>query len=165
MFLLFLVSALLSGKKVSLLATLLVSAGIVLANLLVPVGKVIAVLGPLKVTESALIDGLGKALVFEGLIYASKASIVSGLRLPGRFGSLVAEAFVHYDRIVEYRGRIKAASLIGDVDALMLELWEAPETEREAAPEAATPRKVRPIAYAALAAAVGIAFALLLVRV
>jgi hypothetical protein len=139
MFLVFFAAARLAGKRVSLLATILVSAGIVAANLLVPVGRVLAVLGPLKITEAALLDGIGKALVFEGLICVSKASILPGLRLPGRFGELVASAFVYYDRIVEYKGSVRAATLIEDADRLMLSMWEKVEgsTEQAADPEAA----------------------------
>jgi lipopolysaccharide transport system ATP-binding protein len=69
---------------------LTVSASVVAANLLVPVGKVLAVLGPLKVTQTALVDGIMKALVLEGLIFLSKATILPGLKLPGRFGAIVA---------------------------------------------------------------------------
>lgn len=125
LFVLVLAAALSSGKKVSLLATVLVSAGIVAANLLVPVGRVIWQLGAFRVTETALLEGLDKALTFEGLIYISKASIRPGLRLPGRFGFIVSRAFVYYDRIVEYKGRIRAAYLFEDIDALMLATWEA----------------------------------------
>jgi len=133
MFLFFMGAAWLSGKKLSLLATLLVSAGIVGANLLVPVGRVLAVLGPFRITETALLDGLGKALVFEGLVHISKASILPDLRLPGRFGSIVASAFVYYDRIVEFKGNIKPATLIREADSLMLRMWD----EDAGAPEGA----------------------------
>ena len=138
MFLVFLGMAWLSGKKLSLVATVVVSTGIVAANMLVPVGRVIAVLGPLKLTETALLDGFGKALVFEGLVHISKVSILPGLRLPGRFGSLVASAFVYYDRIVEYKGSIKPATLMADIDALMLAIWDGPppESAREQRPTA-----------------------------
>ena len=148
MFLCFLAAAWLSGKKVSPLATVLVSAGIVAANLLVPVGRVLAQLGPLKVTESALLDGIGKALVFEGLVYISKATILPGLRLPGRFGSIVASAFVYYDRIIEYKGSIRPASLIEDADALMLRVWDEPLAEARPA----TGGSARPAAHFLLAA-------------
>jgi hypothetical protein len=130
MFLCFCAAAWVSGKKVSPLATILVAAGIVAANLLVPVGRVLAQLGSFRITETALLDGIGKALVFEGLIYVSKASILPGLRLPGRFGSLAAAAFVYYDRIVEYKGSLKPATLIEDTDILMLKIWEEPRAER-----------------------------------
>jgi hypothetical protein len=141
LFSLFLGAALASGKKVSLLATLLVSAGIILANLLVPVGLVLWKAGPLLVTKTALLDGIGKALTFEGLIYISKASIRPGLRLPGNFGGIVARAFVYYDRIVEYRGKLRAASLFEDLDALMLSIWDAPApSPGEAGAEPIRPR-------------------------
>jgi hypothetical protein len=169
MFVIFFAAAYFVGKRVSLLATLLVSAGIVAANLLVPVGRVLALVGSFKITEVALLDGLGKALVFEGLICVSKASILPGLRLPGRFGSLVAAAFIYYDRIVEYKGSIKPATLIADVDRLMLALWEEPRPEADDDVEDAISEKkvrgaTRPPAAVALAAAVVAAYALLLVR-
>jgi hypothetical protein len=158
MFLCFLLATLLSGKKASLVATLVVSAGIVAANLLVPVGKVIALLGPFRITETALVDGLGKALVFEGLLYASKASIAPGLRLPGRFGALVASAFVYYDRIVEYKGAIRPATLVEDADALMLKVWaEVPAEAR-----AAVAVRGKSLPTLALVAAVVASYALLL---
>jgi hypothetical protein len=159
LFALILLAAWASGKKISLLATLFVSLGIVLANLLVPVGQVIGQLGPFRITLTALIDGISKALVFEGLVYVSKASILPGLKLPGRFGGLVASAFVYYDRIVEYKGSIKAATLIDDVDRLMLELWSqvsAEGGEASTAPEA-RPR-MRALPTTALIGAVVLAY-------
>jgi uncharacterized membrane protein len=123
LFALFVAAAWLAGKRISWTATLLTSAGIVAANLLVPVGKVIASIGPLKVTEAALLDGIDKALVFEGLLYASKAFVRRGLRLRGRLGRVLASAFESYDMIVEYKGRMRPSTLIGDADALALEIW------------------------------------------
>jgi hypothetical protein len=156
--LLFLFIASASGKKVSLPAALLVSLGIVAANLLQPVGRVLWRLGPLVITETALAEGIEKAATFEGLVFISKASIRPGLRVPGRFGSIVAAAFVYYDRIVEYKGRIRARSFVADVDALMLSLsasGEAPAAAAEA------PRDKPLAGRALLAAALLVAFAAL----
>jgi hypothetical protein len=166
----FLAIAWLSGKKVSLLSTVLVSAGIVAANLLVPVGKVLAYLGPIRITETALVDGIGKALIFEGLIYVSKACVLPSLKIPGRFGALVASSFVYYDRIVEYKGSVRPAHLVEDADALMLELWDealtaGPGTERR--PEATPPTAESSWGLApsiALVAVVLVSYAMLLVR-
>ena len=140
MFAVFLAAALLSGKRVSVPATLFVSAGIIAANLLVPVGRVLYRLGPLTVTETALYEGVGKALVFEGLVCLSKASILPTLRLPGRFGAIIASAFVYYDRIVEYKGGVRAASFIADIDALMLRVWDRP-ADAPSAVSAAVPAR------------------------
>jgi hypothetical protein len=168
MFICFFAAAWLSGKKVSPLATVLVSAGIVAANLLVPVGRLIAQLGPFRITETALLDGIGKALVFEGLIYISKACILPALRMPGRFGSLVAAAFVYYDRIVEYKGSLRPATIVEDADRLMLKIWEEPldppGTERNGQARSETTRAMRPIATLVLCAAVLAAYAALLFK-
>ena len=162
MFLCFFAVAWLSGKKVSPIATILVSAGIIAANLLVPVGRVLAQAGPFKITETALLDGIGKALIFEGLIYISKAGILPSLRLPGRFGSLVAAAFVYYDRIVEYKGSVRPATLIEDADRLMLKIWEEPREGMK--DKAASKCRMRPLAALALCAAVLAAYAVLFIK-
>ena len=159
MFLLSLLAAFLAGKRVSVVSLLLVSASIVAANLLVPVGKVLAVIGPLKITQAALTDGIMKALVLEGLIFISKSTIIPGLRLPGRFGAIVASSFVYYDRIVEYKGIIKPATLIADADRLMLMVWNAPI----AVPSPTARRRQGLAPSLALAAAVLAAYASLLI--
>lgn len=124
----FILAARAVGKRFSLATTLSVSLGIILANLIVPSGKVLGTLLGMKITQGALIEGIEKALTFEGLMMLSKASIAPGLKLPGRLGRIVAAAFVYYDRIVEYKGRIKAASLSRDADDLMLRVWGFAET-------------------------------------
>jgi heptaprenyl diphosphate synthase len=121
---LFMAAARLAGRRISPLAAFLTTIGIIAANLLVPVGRVLVELGPLLITETALREGLEKALVFEGLLYASKAFIRPGLELPGRFGSILALSFATYDRIVERGPRLGLSSLIEDVDRLVCEVWE-----------------------------------------
>jgi uncharacterized membrane protein len=120
---LFVAAAWLAGKRISPAAAALTSVGIVAANLLVPVGRVMAIFGPIRITQTALLDGLEKALVFEGLLYASKAFIRRGLGLPGRLGAIVASSFESYDRIVERKIRLKPATFIEDADRLLMEVW------------------------------------------
>ncbi len=140
-----------SGKKTSIITTLIVAAGIILANLLVPVGRVLAKWGPLTVTEDALLGGIDKAFTFEGLIYISKASIRQGLKLPGRFGSIVASAFSYYDQIIEYRGKVHAATFFDDVDELMLRVWDSREPQPQPQlPAAAAPDSDAPAQPAAM---------------
>ena len=108
-----------SGKRFSLISTFAVIAGIILANLLIPSGRVLFKIGPFVITEFALIDGFSKALTFEGLMYLSKAAIMSGLRFPGRFGAIIAQAFQYYDHIIEYRGKVRAKTIVQDIDDLL----------------------------------------------
>ncbi len=135
-FLFFIIAVYLSGKRFSPATTLIVSAGIILTNLLVPSGKVIARLGPLTITQFALTEGIIKALTFEGLMLLSKATIMQNLRLPGRLGGIVGAAFRYYDRIIEYKGKVRASTLSADADALMIRVWD---DESSAAGGAARP--------------------------
>lgn len=136
LFALFALAAIAAGKRVSFLMTAIVSAGIIATNLLVPTGRVLARIGPLAITQFALIEGISKALTFEGLMLLSKATILQGLRLPGRFGRIVASAFVYYDRIVEYKGKIRASRLSEDADVMMCSIWDA-ETNPTSTPSRA----------------------------
>ena len=163
MCLVFLVVTIASGRGFSPLATLFVMAGIVAANLLVPMGKVLATIGPFPVTTAALEGGLGKALAFEGLIFLSRASILPTLRLPGHLGSVIAKAFVYYGRILEQAGELRPSSVLRDADALMLGVWREPAVpEYEHAGRYAAGPEIRGSGVALVAAAVAVSFALLL---
>ena len=133
LFALFVTAVIFAGKRFSFTTMLAVSTGIILANLLVPSGKVLFSLGPFAITQFALLDGVIKALTFEGLMLVSKASIMPGLRLPGRLGGIVASAFLYYDRIIEYRGKVRAASLGADADAMMRAVWESESLDQAGA--------------------------------
>jgi len=115
----------LAGKRFSLLSTIMVSLGIVAANLLIPSGRVLFKIGPIAITQFALTEGISKALSFEGLMYLSKAAILPGLHVPGRFGTIIARAFQYYDRIIEDQGKVHAKTVMRDVDALMQRVWSS----------------------------------------
>lgn len=128
-----LIAAWCSGRRLSPLTTLMVMAGIVGANLLVPVGRKLATLGPLVITETALMDGLDKAVTFEALMFISKACLGSGLRLPGRFGAFFAESLRGYDRILEHKSSIKLAGFIKSVDDILVSVYDDLDTGPEPA--------------------------------
>ena len=113
-----------TGRKVPILGTALVILGIVGANLLIPVGKVLAAWGPIRLTETALLEGIEKAITFEALIYVSKATIRSDLRMPGRAGGTMSAALRSYERILESRVRLRRASFISDLDEVLLSIYD-----------------------------------------
>jgi heptaprenyl diphosphate synthase len=159
----FLIVSLLAGKSFSALGTTLVMAGVVLANLAVPMGEVIGYIGDFTITKTALVEGIDKALVFEGLVFISKASILPTLKLPGTLGGIVASAFAYYGKIVEHRARLRPAYLMRDVDELLLTMWETPLEPVAAAAGTSSRRRAGTIAgVCMIAAAVAISFALLL---
>jgi heptaprenyl diphosphate synthase len=114
--------ALLSGKRLKPLFTLLIMAGIVAGNLLAPFGKILYSLGPLRITEGALLAGLRRALTLEGLFMLSAAFIRPGLRLPGLFGSLLARTFVVFSLMREKKPRFRRGRVIEEIDNLLLDL-------------------------------------------
>lgn len=120
-------AAWLSGRRLSFPATALTMSGIVIANLLVPLGRRLGALGPLVVTELALIEGLEKALTFEALMLVSKATIGPGLRLPGRLGAFLSEALRYYDRILERRPRVSREGLIKSIDEILVSVYDGVE--------------------------------------
>lgn len=158
-FFLFWLYAFLMGRRNSAAATALVGAAIVLFNLLVPYGKVLAELGPLRITSGALLSGLQKAVTLEGLIMLSKATIRSDLRLPGLFGSLIGESFRIFDRIMERRGKIDLRDPIAGIDALMLELSEEDAAPAESADAHRRPRRTLRAGRAVLALGIILAWA------
>jgi hypothetical protein len=86
--------------------------------------------------------GLRKAFTLEGLLMLSKASIRPDLRLPGVFGSLLADCFRILEQIISRKSLITRAHIIEGIDALLMEL-SVSETELESAVQPARPRTVR----------------------
>ncbi|PKL08384.1 MAG: hypothetical protein CVV51_09215 [Spirochaetae bacterium HGW-Spirochaetae-7] len=109
----------LSGRRLSPVTAIIVIASIVCANLLVPLGRKLVSWGPLLITETALFEGLRKAVTFEALMFISKACLGPNLRLPGRFGTFFAEALRGYDRILEHKGSVRLATFMKDIDEIL----------------------------------------------
>jgi len=124
LFLVFCVFARLMGKKINPVITLIIMAGIVFFNLLVPYGKVLAAFGPLRITQGSLLAGLEKAVTLEGLLMLSRACIRSDLRLPGTIGSLLGESLRILELMREKKGLIRRGHIIAGIDEMLLEIEE-----------------------------------------
>jgi len=121
-FLFFCLLALVSGKKINLFATALFMISIIFFHLLAPFGKVIAVLGPLRITQGGLFAGIDKALVISGLVILSRICVKSDLKLPGTIGSLLGESLRMLELMRERMYLIKPKQIISGLDKLMLEM-------------------------------------------
>lgn len=98
---------------------LVMTASIVLFNLFVPFGKVlIAPLG-IPITEGALVSGVKKALLLEGMIFISKWMLKSGISLPGKAGKLISQAFGILRNLSAQRKKIDPKNLIASIDSIM----------------------------------------------
>jgi hypothetical protein len=118
-----LVLALLSGKRVSLGYFVFLVVSVIVFNLLLPVGHVWFILGPVPVTEGAFFLGLGKGLTFAGLVFFSLASVSRELRLPGSFGALWGRTFAWYEQLMDERAALKPRALLLSIDRLLERLY------------------------------------------
>ncbi len=125
--LLFAVIATLAGKRIRWGYFLIMVGSITFFNLLTPVGQVLAELGPIRVTEGALEQGLMKGLAIVGLVFISLFAVRAELRLPGTFGGILARLFFYFERILDARKRVTASRLVESVDGILMELYP-PET-------------------------------------
>ena len=128
LFLLFIGLNVASGRRPRLLQYVLVGAGIVVFNLVIPTGRVLVSVLGLPLTEVALKSGVSKATAMVGLIALSLFSIRSDLRLPGRFGGLFGTSLLYFERIMGQRRAINRKDLIGSIDAVLLSAHQVPPT-------------------------------------
>jgi heptaprenyl diphosphate synthase len=122
LFLVFLLAAIVTGKAGKLIFTLIFFTVIVFFNALLPYGRVIWRIGVFSLTEGALLQGIGKAATVEGLVMLSRVTVSPRLRLPGRAGALLAEAFTLLNRLLERKKTIHAKTFISDIDRVLGEI-------------------------------------------
>ena len=121
--------ATLAGKRIRWLYFLIMVSSITFFNLLTPVGRVLAEIGPLRVTEGALRQGLMKGFAIVGLVFISLFAVRPDLRLPGAFGGVLARLFYYFERVLDTRARVSAAHLVESVDAVLMELYPPGPTD------------------------------------
>ena len=119
----FAVLAILAGKRIRWGYFLIMVSSITLFNLLTPVGRVLAELGPWQITEGALRQGLLKGFAIVGLVFISLFAVRPDLRLPGTFGGVIARLFYHFERVLDAKKRVRAAALVESLDTILLEIY------------------------------------------
>ena len=120
----------LSGKKSSPVFVILIIAGIVAFNLIIPYGRVLFSIGAFKVTSGALKAGVHRAVTLEALVMLSKACVSRNLKIPGAFGGLLGESLRIFSVMADRKYRITGKNFFAGIDNLLLELSEE-ETPKE----------------------------------
>ena len=110
------------GRRIRFLQVLVVSAGVVAFNLLIPTGKILVTVLGLPITETALRSGAAKATAVVGMIAISQFSLRADLRIPGRIGGLIGRSLFYFERIMSRRSRIDRKDIIGSIDRLLLDI-------------------------------------------
>jgi len=121
--LLFALMATWAGKKIRVFYFVFLIGSITFFHILTPVGRILTVVGPLKITTGALMTGLAKGMTLCGLVFLSLFSVTPALRLPGRMGGLLARTFYYFEEILNGRKKITARVFIGSLDTVLLELF------------------------------------------
>jgi hypothetical protein len=123
---------LLSGKRVKPAFNLLFVLSVAAFSLLSPRGRILLELGPYRVTQAALEDGLKRGIALLCLVFVSGFSVSRGLRLPGRLGALLAEAFSAFSRLMEGRKSFDRKDWAGSIDSILFQVYDPDARETEA---------------------------------
>lgn len=149
---LFAVLARLAGKRIRFGYFLVIVASITLFNLLTPYGRVLAIVGPLRITRGALVAGAAKGLTIVGLVFASLFTVSRYLVLPGSFGLFLARSFFYFERLYGEKKRVRRDHIIEDIDDIMMRVSEV-------GPEGATTGMKRHTTARGVAVALGLVLA------
>lgn len=122
-----LVLCVLDKIRMHIASTILTSVCIILVNLFPPFGFVIFEVYlfdmiPIILTREALLQGIEKVILFEGLLYTSKWMLKSELKLGGTFGNLLQKSLFVFQRLMTCKKEIKITNLVGSVDSVLLSL-------------------------------------------
>lgn len=112
----------LAGRRIRIVQILVVTAGIVAFNLLIPTGRVLLTVLGLPITETALRAGVLKATAVVGMIAISQFALRGDLRIPGKIGGLIGRSLGYFERVVSMRARIDRKNVIGSIDAILFEV-------------------------------------------
>lgn len=129
--------AILSGKRVKLLNNLSILALIAFFSLLNPHGLVLARLGPVRITQGALLDGIERGAIIVCLVFVSRFSVSPFLVLPGRFGSLLSGVFASFNRLMESKRKVRRGDWVASVDEILFGLFDPDAPEGRAGPSPA----------------------------
>ena len=135
--LLFSFTARLAGKKIRVLYFIFLISSITFFHLLTPMGKILAEIGPFRITTGALETGIHKGLTLCGLVFLSLFSVTPALKLPGRVGGLLARMFYYFEEILDGKKKISPSNFIGSLDDVLMDLFP-PERLGETAVTAET---------------------------
>ena len=152
-FLFFLFLVWLSGKKVNLLFTFFIIAGITAFNLIIPYGKVLFSAGAFKITSGALTAGIHRSVTLCALVMLSRITIRQDLKLPGAFGELLCKSMYIFSILMIKKSHITAKNFFKDIDCLLLEL-----SKKDIKQSADQEKQTKPAGYVILIAVIVISW-------
>jgi hypothetical protein len=112
----------LTGRKIKIVSNILLTAGIIVANIYPPAGKMYFSIGPFYITHDALFSGLKKAMFLIGTVYISRFSVRAGINFPGSAGKLVYQIFFYFEKLTELHPIKIKKNFINQIDIKLMEI-------------------------------------------
>lgn len=110
-----------SRTRIRLLPALITAVSIILFNVLVPFGRVLAEPFSLPITEGALLLGVKKALFLEGMLFLSRWALDGTKAIPGLRSGILSEMFAFLAVLTSSKKKIDRKELVASIDAIMYE--------------------------------------------
>jgi hypothetical protein len=123
-----------SGRRRLLIGSLIFIITTILVNLLSPVGKVVLLVGPLRITRGALQVGITKALTLSSLLYVSRICVRPSLRLPGAAGRTISQTFAYLGKLLARRKRVSRRNVVQSLDEQFESILQSSDGELTGAP-------------------------------
>ncbi len=122
-----LVLCIIEKVKVNVLHLVFTSICIVIVNLFPPYGYVLFEyrvfdVFPIIITKEALLQGIVKAVLFEGLLCISKWMLKGDLGIRGKIGDTIKKSLYVFQRLMMCKNEIKINNLVGTLDSVLLSL-------------------------------------------
>lgn len=95
---------------------------IIIFNLFPPFGKVLFTVFNFAVTNQAILRGIEKAVLLEGMVYLSKWMLRVKFNFHSKFGNVITESFAVFDRFLSMRKEVNVKKIIPTIDSILLSL-------------------------------------------
>lgn len=119
--LIYIIVSIINGQKVKILPNILLFISIVIISLFSPYGKVLLQLGPILITEEAILSGINKASLLIGMIYISRTLTLNNVKLKGSLGRVIERTFIYFNQLT--RGdKITIKNFMTEIDNRLLNL-------------------------------------------
>lgn len=112
---------LISKTRVHPLPAIITAVSILVFNLLVPFGKVLAQPFSFPITQGALLLGIKKALILEGMLFLSRWALAGTKSFPGVRSGILSEMFAFLAVLTSHKNKITRKNLVASIDKIMFE--------------------------------------------
>lgn len=109
-------------QKIYFVNLIVMFIAVVFFNLFPPSGKIIFTVGNFTVTSNALLKGIEKAVILEGMIYISKWMLNAEFNFKSTLGKKIALSIKVFRRLTSFKGYLNPKKIIPTIDSILLSI-------------------------------------------